>query len=137
MRSFITFTNSKSPLSHMVLCLSPQGRITGDIHGIHKPEMFQYVNSGSPSGQRALDARGTPRPGILFPTNRQAEGHWDTKDNPVDGQPSPLQLSVEYIPAWMIPKHFQHWDGGLRAQVSGLSSPAASLCSTAVSAGRV
>lgn len=44
MRSLITFTTRKFPLIHMVMLLSPPGRITGCIHGIHKHEMFECLS---------------------------------------------------------------------------------------------
>lgn len=44
MRSLITFTTRKFPLIHVVMLLSPLGRMTGCIHGIHKHEMFECIS---------------------------------------------------------------------------------------------
>lgn len=44
MRSLITFTTRKFPLIHVVMLLSPPGRITACIYGIHKHEMFEWIS---------------------------------------------------------------------------------------------
>lgn len=60
----------------------------------------------------------------------KAEGHWDTKDNPVAGQPF-LQVPgssslLDISQPRRVSKHFQHRGDDLRARIHGLNSPAAS-----------
>lgn len=60
----------------------------------------------------------------------KAEGHWDTKDNPVAGQPFPLVQGISTLLDVSQPgrvfKHFQHEGDDLRARVCGLSFASAS-----------
>jgi len=134
-RSLITFTISKCSLRHMVLCLLPLRNIIGYIQGVHKPEMFKCMSSlGHLQGEELWIQEGHQGQESCSPQIDKAVRRRDTKDNPAS-------LSVGYVPAWMTPTFFQHWreeaDDGLRAPGSVLSSPAVTLCKTAVSAERV
>lgn len=83
--------NQQMPPEPHMLCLSPQGRITDYIHGIHKPEMFQSMSSlGHLQGKELWIEEGHQGQKSCSPQIDKAEGHWDTKDNPAAGQPSPL-----------------------------------------------
>lgn len=60
----------------------------------------------------------------------KAEGHWDTKDNPVAAQPFPLvhgnSTLLDIPQPGRVFKHFQHEGDDLRAWICHLSSTSAS-----------
>lgn len=71
--------------------LSTPGKDHGCIHGIHKPEIFQCMLSvGHLQREELWIQEGHQGQESCSPQIDKAEGHWDTKDNPVASQPSPL-----------------------------------------------